>query len=347
MGSLVRRLRDTQAMAQLIGKSPTFLEVIGQIPAVAKSDATVLITGETGTGKELAARAIHYMSDRAPFPFVPVNCGSLPDSLLEDELFGHERGAFTDAHVQRDGVIAQAHKGTLLLDEVDALTPKGQVALLRVLQDKMFRAIGSSGEQPVDLRVVAITNAPLNDFVRAGTFRADLYYRLCVFSINLPPLRERLEDILPLAHHFLKKHARSGKPTLKLASATCEALGAYDWPGNVRELENAILRAIHLSGTDYCDVEDLGIPHSKGTSHSGNGHDRHTLKASKQRIIAKFERDYLMRLMREHHGNVSRAAMTAGKERRDLGKLLKKYDIDPRLFHMAGAKSPRRSRKDC
>jgi DNA-binding NtrC family response regulator len=312
---------------------------------MAKSDATVLISGETGTGKELAARSIHYLSERAPFPFVAVNCGSLPDTLLEDELFGHERGAFTDAHTERRGVIAQAERGTLFLDEVDTLTPKGQVALLRVLEDKRFRPIGSSREQTADARVVAATNVSPDELVQAGAFREDLYFRLCVFSINLPPLRERKEDIILLACHFLKKHAPADRPALQLAPAAREALVAYDWPGNVRELENAMIRAIHLSQTNCGQIEDLRIPGVAGRPYdtaSANPPHQSTLKAAKQRIIEEFERDYLTRLMREHNGNVSRAALAAGKERRDLGKLLKKYQIDPKLFHMADTESPTR-----
>jgi len=206
MENLINRLRDKQTLAKLIGEAPVFLKAIAQLPSVARSEATVLITGETGTGKELVARAIHYLSARVAFPFVPLNCGSLPETLLEDELFGHERGAFTDARTPRRGLITQAERGTLFLDEVDTLAAKAQVALLRVLQDKMFRTLGSSREQEADVRIVAATNAPLDQLVRAGGFRVDLYYRLRVFSINLPPLRDRKKDILSLSRHFLEKH---------------------------------------------------------------------------------------------------------------------------------------------
>ncbi|MGH7600473.1 MAG: sigma 54-interacting transcriptional regulator, partial [bacterium] len=249
MESLIERLREAQALAKLVGDAPAFLDAIRHLPDVAKSEASVLITGETGTGKELAARAIHYLSARAAFPFVPVHCGSLPDTLLESELFGHERGAFTDARTQRHGLIAQAEKGTLFLDEVENMSLKAQVALLRVLQDKKFRALGSSREQQADIRVVATTNAPLEHLVQAGTFRADLYYRLCVFSVHLPPLRERKGDIIPLSRHFLKKYVPADQVGLQLTPEADEALLAYDWPGNVRELESAIIRGIHLSPT--------------------------------------------------------------------------------------------------
>jgi DNA-binding NtrC family response regulator len=336
MESLIKRLRNAQALAKLVGEAPAFLKAIAPFPAAAKSDASVLITGETGTGKELVARAIHYLSARAAFPFVPVNCGSLPDTLLEDELFGHERGAFTDAYTHRRGLIAQAEKGTLFLDEVEALSAKAQVALLRVLQDKRFRAIGSSCEQQADVRIVAATNSPLDVLVRAAGFRVDLYYRLCIFSINLPPLRERREDIIPLAEHFLKKHTPAGRGTLRLAQPACEALVSYHWPGNVRELESAIIRGINFCQGHTIEIDDLGISSvTENLYHppSANSPELRSFKAMKQKVIESFEIEYLKRLMREHRGNVSQAALTAGKERRDLGKLLKKYQIDPRLFY--------------
>jgi DNA-binding NtrC family response regulator len=344
MKNLIERLRDAQALAKLVGEAPAFLEAIRHLPDVAKSEATVLITGETGTGKELVARAIHYLSARAGFPFVPVHCGSLPDTLLEDELFGHKRGAFTDAHAQRKGLIAQSEGGTLFLDEVETMTLKAQVALLRVLQDKKFRALGSSSEQQADIRVVAATNAPLEQLVHAGSFRADLYYRLCVFSVHLPPLRERRGDIIGLARFFLKKHTPASRPGLQLTPDACEALLAYDWPGNVRELESAIIRGIHLSQTNQIKVEDVGIP-SASESQQGDAvtdipvtivsAESCSLKAMKQKMIETFEREYLSRLMRVHQGNVSQAALAAGKERRELGKLLKKYQIDPKRFYLS------------
>jgi transcriptional regulator with GAF, ATPase, and Fis domain len=343
MDGLTDRLQTRKALGNLCGESTAFLKVVEQLPAVAKSEATVLVTGETGTGKELVARSIHYLSKRAPFPFVAVNCGSLPDTLLEDELFGHEQGAFTDARSQRRGVIAQAEKGTLFLDEVGALTPRGQVALLRVLQDRSYRPIGCSREQLADVRVVAATNSSLDELVRAGSFRSDFYYRLCVFAVYLPPLRDRREDIIPLARHFLKKHAPN-EPTLQLASAVCGALVAHEWPGNVRELENVIIRAIHLGRTKDNQIERLGIQDSLsmmvGTA-SAIPAKPATLKMSKRNMVAVFEKNYLTRLMWEHSGNVSRAALAAGKERRDLGKLLKKYNIDPKIYYTPRAKPAR------
>lgn len=335
MKSLLDRLRDTQALAKLIGEAPAFLKAIASLPAIAKSDATILITGETGTGKELAARAIHYLSARAAFPFIPVNCGSFPETLLEDELFGHERGAFTDAHTYRRGVISQADKGTLFLDEIEALSAKAQVSLLRVLQEKKYRALGASEEQSADVRIVTATNAPLDELVQAGSFRADLYYRLRVLFINLPPLRDRKEDILPLACHFLKKHASPERQFLQFSPAAEVALRAYEWPGNVRELENAVIRGIHLCQDNKIEIEDLGIPALTASPHAyvvAPHAEVCSFKAEKQKVIEAFERDYLTRLMRDYNGNVTQAALAAGKERRDLGKLLKKYQINPKYF---------------
>jgi DNA-binding NtrC family response regulator len=343
MERLIQRLCDSQGLATLVGKAPAFLEAIRKLPVVAKSDATALITGETGTGKELVARAIHYLSDRASHPFVPVNCGSLPVTLLEDDLFGHERGAFTGALVRRKGLIVQAERGTLFLDEVDTLPAKAQIDLLRVLQDRRFRTLGCSVEQETDVRIVAATNAPLELLVQSGSFRADLYYRLSVFSIFLPVLRDRKEDVLLLAGHFLEKHAPAGKANLKLAPGARAALLSYDWPGNVRELENAIIRGIHLSQADSIEDDDLGLLSRDAgplVASSCAPAELRPLGIIKREVIQAFEKDYLTRLMSRHQGNVSQAARTAGKERRNLGKLLKKHRLDPRLFRHAG-ESPR------
>jgi DNA-binding NtrC family response regulator len=335
MEKVIRRLRDKRAYEKLIGESTAFLKATEHLPATAASDSPVLISGETGTGKELVAHAIHYLSARAPFPFVPVNCGALPDTLLENELFGHERGAFTDAHTKREGLIAQAGNGTLFLDEVDTLSPKAQITLLRVLQDKRYRPVGGGREQAINLRILAATNADLEKLVQAGTFRNDLYYRLCVFFVHLPPLRERREDIPMLASWFLKKHARASAPERRLMPTALAALTAYDWPGNIRELENAIIRGIHLARTEDIEAAHLGLSlHDEESAQpSLAATSLRSFKLIKQQVIEAFERDYLIRLLRAHHGNVSHAARTAEKERRDLGKLLKKYQLDPRLFH--------------
>jgi DNA-binding NtrC family response regulator len=335
---LVARLRQVQSYAHLVGQSPRFLKAIRHVPSAAKSDVTLLVSGETGTGKDLVARAVHYLSPRAGHPFVDLNCGSLPDPLLEDELFGHDPGAFTDARGPRTGLIEQAEGGTLFLDEVDGLTPRGQVVLLRVLQDKTFRRLGSSRQNRADVRFIAGTNAALEELVRARAFRSDLYYRLAVLLIQLPALRERREDILLLASHFLEKYRAPDRPVPRLSDDARVALLSHDWPGNVRELENAIVRAIQLGGSDEIAPAQLGIPTMVPAAAEPAAAPQgcaSSFAARKQQLIESFERDYLTQLMREHAGNVTRAARTAGKDRRDLGKLLKKHHLHPKGFSAA------------
>jgi DNA-binding NtrC family response regulator len=316
-----------QVVEGLIGKAPAFREVLARLLTVAQAEAPVLITGETGTGKELVARAVHALSARAESPFVAVNCGALMDTLLESELFGHERGAFTDAHARRPGLISEAARGTLFLDELDTLTPRAQVALLRFLQDQRYRALGSTVEQRADVRFVAATNAQLEGLVRAGAFRADLYYRVSVFAVNLPPLRERREDIVPLAEHFIAKYG--GRTGVVLTVEAEAALLACEWPGNVRELESAIVRALPMAQGGRIEPRDLGLPEwPSGASASMATEPAErtgSYKAQKRRMLEAFERQYLTQLMIEQGGNVSRAARAAGKERRDMGKLLKRY----------------------
>jgi len=329
--------RPAQVLSKLIGDAPTFLRVRDQLSRLSESEATVLVSGETGTGKELMARALHYLSSKAGFPFVAVNCAALPDTLIEDELFGHERGAFTDAHAPRQGLLPQAHKGTIFLDEVESLTPRAQGALLRVLHDRTFRVLGSSIERSVDVRFIAATNVDLADLVRRGVFRADLFYRLRVLWMDLPSLRDRREDIPALTRHFLEKHALPGRPAATLSEATAQALVAFDWPGNVRELENAIIRALHLADDGLIEMHHLGLPglfpvaadalRSKGP--------RLSLKESKRRLIDAFEREYLSQLIAESGGNVTRAALFAQKDRRELGKLLKKHGLNAKDFARA------------
>jgi DNA-binding NtrC family response regulator len=315
-------------MLPLVGNARIFREAIAPIPVIARSARPVLIGGETGTGKELVARAIHAASDRANFPFVAVNCGSLVDTLVDDALFGHEQGAFTDARVKREGLIARAGGGTLFLDELEALSAKGQVTLLRVLEDDAYRALGSSRLEQANVRFVAATNSPLEGAIKTGGFRADLYYRLCVFAINLPPLRDRPEDVLTLAHHFLREHAPSDAPLPQLDEGARRALVNYQWPGNVRELENTIVRAIHLRKAVLISATDLGLSIDVETVPQAG----RTFHALKQETIATFERRYLERVMHEHRGNVTHAALATGKERRELGRLLKKHRIDPQSF---------------
>jgi len=331
--AVVRGVRETKALAKLVGEAPNFTKVIATIPSIAQHNGAVLVSGETGTGKELVARAVHYLSDRAGHPFVCVNCASLPDSLLEDTLFGHEAGAFTDARLSRRGLLAEAHGGTLLLDEVESLSTRAQVALLRVLQDGTFHALGSARQQRTDGRVLAATNVPLEHMVLSGAFRSDLYYRLRVFFIDLPPLRERKGDILVLARHFLDQHTASGKGPFDLNDAVKAVLASHSWPGNVRELENAILRATVVCRTGLISPEDLGIPTERRAAPNLAAQPR-PYQVLKREAIASFERNYLTDLMAQHRGNVTHAARMAGKDRRELGKLLKKCGVDPRAFRV-------------
>jgi len=317
----------SEVAARLVGTTEVFRRVVARLPALAQSSETVLITGETGTGKELVARGLHHLGPRAAGPFVPVNCASLPESLLESELFGHEAGAFTGARARRRGLIAQADAGTLLLDEIDALPPRAQAALLRLLQENTFRSLGGSREERVHVRFVAATNAPIRRLVDEGRFRADLYYRLCVLCVHLPALRERREDIVTLAAHFAEKYSPMPGPPRRLTREARAALIAYDWPGNVRELQNAIIRAVQSSDGEVIDVADLGLPLCPDLEHDGQVRTER-FRELKRRAIETFEREYLTQLIDKHHGNVTHAARTAGKDRRELGRLLKKYQIN-------------------
>ena len=341
----IDRLQHVQALGKLVGDAPAFRAAIGRLPAIARADATVLVYGETGTGKELVARAIHYLSSRNAGPFTAVNCGSLPDTLFENEFFGHERGAFTDAKVARTGLLRHTEGGTLFLDEVDSLTPRAQVTLLRVLQDRSYRALGSSQEQRVDVRVIAASNVDLWPLVGRGEFRADLFYRLSVLPVHLPPLRERPEDVLPLTHHFMLRFVPAGQSPPGLTTDAKDALLSHSWPGNVRELENAALRAVSLCEDGTITAADLGLTTIAAIDGGAPARARmpavplaETLDFTrpygelKRELVASFERAYLIQLLAACHGNVSRAARRSHKERRDLGRLLKKHRLDPREF---------------
>ena len=318
----------------LLGAADPFVRARDRLRAVAGSDATVLIEGETGTGKELAAKGVHAMSRRAGQPLVIINCAAIPDSLIEDELFGHARGAFTDAGQERVGLLQAASRGTLCLDEIGSLSRRAQATLLRVLQDKSFRPLGSTVEQRTDARFIALTNTPLWDLVGADLFRADLYYRLCVLPVRLPPLRERRDDILPLAHHFLEKHARRERPVTTLSTAVQRVLLNYAWPGNIRQLEHAILRAAQLATGTAVELDDLDLPGVKpdAARDVAGESDDVSFTVLKRRTIEAFERQYLTRLMEQCRGNVTHVARKAQRERRDVGKLLKKYHIHPKTY---------------
>ena len=255
---LRRELEEKYQFSNIIGRSRPMQEVFGLVDRIARTNSTVLLEGESGTGKELIARAIHYESPRASKRFLSVNCGALPENLLESELFGHERGAFTGAVKEKKGLFRESHQGTLLLDEISEMTPSMQVKLLRVLQEKKVRSVGGTQEEPVDVRIVAATNQDLMQLTETGEFREDLYYRINVIPIRLPPLRRRRDDIPPLVDFFIKKFSESmGIESKKISVEAMRTLEGYHWPGNVRELENLIERALALSTTEVVTLEDL------------------------------------------------------------------------------------------
>ncbi|WP_220432497.1 sigma-54 interaction domain-containing protein [Saccharospirillum alexandrii] len=320
-----------EAMHGIVGNCDSLLQTKTIVGRYRSCDASVLILGESGTGKELVARAIHYISDRAEGPFVPVNCGALPDELLENELFGHEQGAFTGARGSVPGLIEQAEGGTLFLDEIGTLSLRGQCALLRFLQSKEFRRLGSRRLQSANVRVFAATNADLNDMVALGGFRQDLLYRLNILRIVLPPLRDRGNDIDLLAGHFIARFCRQyNMPDKQLSAAASQWLYAHDWPGNIRELENLLHRAILSCPGTVIQREDL-TPDQDSSITPSMPYTRLNMDLSfqdaKAEVISQFERHYLEALMNRCNGNVSQAARVAGKERRALGKLLKKYGL--------------------
>lgn len=309
----------------LVGRSRCFVDSLITLRRFAECDAAILIKGETGTGKELAARAIHKLSARANGPFVPVCCGALPDTLIEAELFGHTRGAFTDAHQARAGLVEQAQGGTLFLDEVEALSAKAQAALLRFLEGLEYRRVGSGRTHKANLRVIAAGNEDLRSLARDGRFRLDLLYRLDVLSLTLPALRQRTGDADLLVEHFLERFARRYKTgPLTLDARSRHWIVDYNWPGNVRELENIVHRAV-VTAKESC------VSLSAGVDPEYDGVDE-PFGEAKMRAVNAFERGYLETLMQEAQGNVTKAAARAGKERRALGKLLKKHMIDPSRF---------------
>jgi DNA-binding NtrC family response regulator len=313
----------------LVGRSPAFLQAIRKASSLARADAAVLISGETGSGKELVARAIHYHGARRSKPFIPVNCGALPDQLFENELFGHVKGAFTDASSAEIGLIAEAEEGTLFLDEVDALSPAAQVKLLRFLQNGEFRPLGSSRSMIANVRVIAASNADLRAKVDLKQFREDLFYRLNILSVAIPALRERGEDVLSLAEHFIDLHvSRQGGDRPRLSEAARRKLIDYSWPGNVRELEGILQRAVLLSTSGILHAADIELPEGKSRDLLRN----ESLRRAKSFVIGEFERSYVAHLLAEHQGNITQAAKAAGKDRRTLQRLVRKYALNRDSF---------------
>jgi two-component system response regulator GlrR len=318
---LIQKLKTKIGLKQLVGRSPAFQAEVDKIPLVAKCDASVLISGETGTGKELFARAIHYLGNRSGKPFFPVSCGAIPVELIENELFGHERGAFTGATSSQAGLVAEAEGGTLFLDDVDCLPLVAQVKVLRILQEKEYKPIGATKYRHADIRVIAATNVDLEKAVKEAKFRQDLFYRLNVIPLALPPLRERPEDIPLLARHFLEKYAFEFKKEPKdFTDEAMQKFLAYDWPGNVRELENVIERVVVFCAQAANPPEVISLPARETIR-------QESFKAAKSRAVAQFERKYIEGLLIANQGNISRAARAAGKNRRAFWELIRKHKI--------------------
>ncbi|NPA48373.1 MAG: sigma-54-dependent Fis family transcriptional regulator [Thermodesulfobacteria bacterium] len=312
----------------LTGQSPLIEKVKSEISKVAATDATVLITGESGAGKEVAARMIHQLSRRAQKPFVAVNCAAIPDELIESELFGHEKGAFTGAHATKKGKFDLAHGGTIFLDEIGDMSLSAQAKVLRVLQEKCFERVGGTKTIQVDVRVIAATNKDLREEIKAGRFREDLYFRLNVVPIRIPPLRERPEDIPLLAEEFLEELARhSGLGRKRLSEEAMQALRRYPFPGNVRELRNLIERLVIMSQGDIIGLEDLPPEIVSTTSPAPQSEDPWFKCANFKEARSLFEREFLRRKLAEHRGNISQTAEAIGLERSYLHRKLKSLGL--------------------
>ncbi|MBI2345486.1 MAG: sigma-54-dependent Fis family transcriptional regulator [Deltaproteobacteria bacterium] len=335
---LERQRTDKFVFEGLVGKSRKMQEVFNVVESVAGTMSTALVLGESGTGKELVARAIHRLSKRADKPFVVINCAAIPEPLLESELFGHRKGSFTGAIQDKKGLFEEADGGTIFLDEIGDLPPATQVKLLRVLQEGEIRPVGSNHSQHVDVRLIAATNRDLELHVKEGKFREDLFYRLNVITVLLPPLRERLEDIPLLTYHFLQKYSKKlEKGVTKVAIDALQALQNYSWVGNVRELENVIERALVLVQGDTVTLRDLP-PRVLGESFylaeepMSTDLSQFKYQEAKERALWAFNRAYLANLLRQTGGNLSYAAAKAGMDRSNFKKIVKKFHVDYEEF---------------
>lgn len=333
VSSLRKRLESVESFHALVGKSKKMTEVYEIIAALAHTDSTVLIRGETGTGKELAARAIHDASTRKDEPFVPISCTAIQHTLLESELFGHEKGSFTGAHAQKTGKLEFAGAGTVFLDEIGDTSPEIQAKLLRVLQEKEFERVGGLKLLAMNARIIAATNRNLEEAVRDGRFREDLYYRLNVVLIDMPPLRERAEDILLLAEHFLdiykkryQKHIEGFTPT------ACEQLLEYNWPGNVRELQNAVERTVITNPRRWIDKIQRLEPLKNLAPSCAGLPGRLTYVKAREEMIRELDKTYLMHFMKQERGQINKAAEMMGVSTRTVTRLLERWGVDKVSF---------------
>ena len=322
-------------LQHFIGSHPSFVAQVAKLPTLAGCDASVLVLGETGTGKEVCAQAIHYLSARASRPWVAINCGAMPTELVENELFGHVKGAYTTAHAPRSGLVREAEGGTLFLDDVDCLPLSAQVKLLRFVQEREYRAVGSNHVQHADVRIIAASNLRLPQMVARGEFRQDLFFRLNVLTLELPALRDRADDIPALALHFMRHFSeRHGRHVNTLTAAAIDKLLAHDWPGNVRELQHAMERAVLLAPGPTLSVDDVeiaGSPSSSSTRGAGDA-SASTFSSAKAKVVRQFERGYIERVLANCGGNVTRAAEAAGKDRRAFFELMRKHEISASRF---------------
>jgi DNA-binding NtrC family response regulator len=328
----VRRLRQQlevkDGMTRIIGKSKAMESVFKLISKIADSQATVLIRGESGTGKELVARAIHNLSRRRSNPFLAVDCSVLPEHLLQSELFGHVKGSFTGAFKDKEGLFLAADGGTILLDEIGTIAPSVQLNLLRVLQEKEIKPVGSVAKKNVDVRVLAATNEDLEKAMADGTFRKDLYYRLAVVTVDVPPLRQRIDDVAPLAHHFMRKYAKLYQKNISdLTPQTMRALMAYPWPGNVRELENVMERSVLLSPGPLIDESSLAFPAPK-EAFPARESVVPSLKNTTRIVTQEREREAITMALKDSRGNKSRAAKLLGISRTSLYNKMRDLEIE-------------------
>ncbi len=312
----------------IIYKSKKMADLIKTIKKISKGNLNILITGESGTGKELIARAIHTLSKGNNMPFVPVNCGALPEHLFESEVFGHEKGAFTGAFNSKPGLIEFANHGTFFLDEIGELSKHLQIKLLRMLEEKKIRRIGSTKEIKIDVQIIAATNKILEQEIKENRFREDLYYRLTTLHIDVPPLRERKEDILPIATNYLSKICNSSeKSQIRFSQEAKNLLTNYSWPGNVRELQNLISRSFYICSNQFIKKSDLPIHLVQNNDLNKQKYFDSPYKEAKQKVIEKFELQYLSYHLKTNKGNISKTAEACGLDRRTIHRLIKKYNV--------------------
>ena len=318
----LRTHETTTRFEDILGNAPAMREIFGIVTRVAKTDATVLIQGESGTGKELLAMAIHSNGARRNQAFVAINCGAIPETLLESELFGHEKGAYTGAHIQRKGKLEMADGGTLFLDEIGEMSGPLQVKLLRFLQQREIERVGGREVVPVDARVIAATNKDLKVELHSGRFREDLYYRLSVVNLKVPPLRERGDDVVLIANAFLRRSGQLHRRKFRFSAAALEAIVHYPWPGNIRELENTVERAVIMARGTLIEARDLGIEVAEG------GSDLSSLRQARQ----KAEREALVEALIKTRGNISRAAQLLGVSRPTFHGMIEKHQVNAKEF---------------